>query len=206
MEIFHGKNINSGKSTNQNTGSHWADMSQIADDVQLSNTLNGQMAAILQTTILSTFSWIRKTLYFYSDFTPVPNGPIDNNSAFAQVMALCRTDEKPLTEPVTTQFTHVYMCYLAYTYLLDSSSLSSWIHWVHVYCIWWYMSGDFSSGVWQSVRKPWREMMLCFPQTHATSVTTCTQKIALAHILKIKYFKPRQRHYVRNQLVNTFAD
>ena len=39
----------------------------------------------------------------------VPKGPIDNKSALVQVMAWRRTGDKPLPEPVLTQFTDAYM-------------------------------------------------------------------------------------------------
>ena len=39
----------------------------------------------------------------------VPKGPIDNKSALIQVMAWRRTGDKPLPEPMLTQFTDVYM-------------------------------------------------------------------------------------------------
>ena len=38
----------------------------------------------------------------------VPKGPIDNNSALVQVMAWRSTDDKPLPEPMLTQFTDIY--------------------------------------------------------------------------------------------------
>ena len=39
----------------------------------------------------------------------VPKGPIDNESALVQVMAWRRTGDKPLPEPMLTQFTDAYM-------------------------------------------------------------------------------------------------
>ena len=39
----------------------------------------------------------------------VPKGPIDNKSAFVQVMARHRTGDNPLPEPMLTQFTDAYM-------------------------------------------------------------------------------------------------
>ena len=38
----------------------------------------------------------------------VPEGPIDNKSALVQVMAWRRKGNKPLSEPVVTQFTDTY--------------------------------------------------------------------------------------------------
>ena len=39
----------------------------------------------------------------------VPGSPIDNKSAFVQVMAWHRTGDKPLPEQMMTQFTDAYM-------------------------------------------------------------------------------------------------
>ena len=38
----------------------------------------------------------------------VPRSPIDNKPALVQVMAWCRTGDKPLPEPMLTQFTDAY--------------------------------------------------------------------------------------------------
>ena len=39
----------------------------------------------------------------------VPKGPVGNKSALAQVMAWRQTGDKPLPEPMLTQFTNAYM-------------------------------------------------------------------------------------------------
>ena len=39
----------------------------------------------------------------------VPRGPIDNYPALLQIMAWRRTGDKPLPEPMLTQFTDAYM-------------------------------------------------------------------------------------------------
>ena len=39
----------------------------------------------------------------------VPKGPIDQKSVLVQVMAWRRTGDKPLSEPMLTQFTDAYM-------------------------------------------------------------------------------------------------
>ena len=39
----------------------------------------------------------------------VPRGPIDNKPVLIQVMAWCRTGNKPLLEPMMTQFIDAYM-------------------------------------------------------------------------------------------------
>ena len=39
-----------------------------------------------------------------------PKGPINNMLEFVQIMAWCRTGDKPLPEPMLTHFTHPYIC------------------------------------------------------------------------------------------------
>ena len=39
----------------------------------------------------------------------VPRSPINNTPALVLVMALCQTGDKPLPEPMLTQFTDAYM-------------------------------------------------------------------------------------------------
>ena len=39
----------------------------------------------------------------------VPKGPSDNKSAFFQVMAWCRTGDKPLPEAMFDEFTEAYL-------------------------------------------------------------------------------------------------
>ena len=43
----------------------------------------------------------------------VPKGPINNIPALVQVMAWCRTGDKPLSELMMTQFNDAYMRYSA---------------------------------------------------------------------------------------------
>ena len=49
---------------------------------------------------------IRNSLKF------VPRSPIDNKPALVQVMAWCRTGDKPLSEPMLNRFTDAYMQHL----------------------------------------------------------------------------------------------
>ena len=69
-----------------------------------------KMAAILADDI---FKWIflnengRIPIQISLKF--VPKSPIDNKSALVQVMAWHRTGDKPLPEPMMTQFTDAYM-------------------------------------------------------------------------------------------------
>ena len=39
----------------------------------------------------------------------VPKGPVDNKTVLVQIMACCKTGDKPLSEPMLTQFTDAYM-------------------------------------------------------------------------------------------------
>ena len=39
----------------------------------------------------------------------IPNGPINNNLALAKIIALCRTGDKPLYEPIMVSFFDAYM-------------------------------------------------------------------------------------------------
>ena len=39
----------------------------------------------------------------------VPRSPIDNKTALVQVMAWCRTGDKPLPEPMQAMFTNAYI-------------------------------------------------------------------------------------------------
>ena len=43
----------------------------------------------------------------------VPNGPVDNDAALVQIMAWCRTGNKPLSEPVMAWVDDAYMRHLA---------------------------------------------------------------------------------------------
>ena len=47
----------------------------------------------------------------------VPKNPIDNKSALVQVMAWCRTADKPLPEPMLTKFTDAYIYIYIYIYI-----------------------------------------------------------------------------------------
>ena len=39
----------------------------------------------------------------------VPKGRVDNNPALVKIMTWCRIGDKPLSEPMLTQFTDAYM-------------------------------------------------------------------------------------------------
>ena len=64
------------------------------------------MAAISQTIFSELFSWM-KLLFILIEF--VPKCSIDNKQALFQVMAWRRTGDKPLPEPIFTQFTGAYI-------------------------------------------------------------------------------------------------
>ena len=68
------------------------------------------MAAILADDILKCiFLNENVRIFLQISLKFVPKGPIDNESALVQVMAWCRTGDKPLPEAIMTQFTNAYM-------------------------------------------------------------------------------------------------
>ena len=54
-------------------------------------------------------TYCRLALIIAVDIFNVPKGPIDNKSALVPVLAWRRTGDKPLPEPMLTQFTDAYM-------------------------------------------------------------------------------------------------
>ena len=74
----------------------------------LTNLSLDKMAAISQTTISNAFLWM-ESIVIHNSLKFVPYGPIDNRSALVQVMAWHRTGDKPLPEPMLTQFTDEYI-------------------------------------------------------------------------------------------------
>ena len=71
--------------------------------------------AILQKTFSNAISWMK---IFDSDKISlkfVPKGPINNIPALVQIMAWRRKGDKPLSEPMMTQFNDTYMRHSAWT-------------------------------------------------------------------------------------------
>ena len=68
-----------------------------------------KMTAISQMLSSDAFSWMN--IFILIEISPktVPKGPIDNNSALDQTMAWRRIGDKPLSEPMVTQFTNAYV-------------------------------------------------------------------------------------------------
>ena len=67
------------------------------------------MAAISQTMFLDAFSWMKSvSILIKISLKFVSKGLINNNTALAKIMAWRRID-KPLSEPMLTQFTDTYM-------------------------------------------------------------------------------------------------
>ena len=85
---------------------YWSAHSCACIDVLLTHLLLNKMAVISQTTFSSAFSTMKMLKI---RLKCVFKGPIDNKSALFQVMAWCRTVNKPLPEPMLTQFTDAYM-------------------------------------------------------------------------------------------------
>ena len=68
------------------------------------------MAAISQTTLSNAFyEWKVFCISIWISFKFVPKVLIDTKAAVVQVMAWRRTGDKPLPEPMPTQFTDAYM-------------------------------------------------------------------------------------------------
>ena len=68
------------------------------------------MAAILGDDIFKCIFWHEKNkIPIQISLKLVPRGPIDNKPALVQVMVWRRTGDKPLPEPMMTQFTDAYM-------------------------------------------------------------------------------------------------
>ena len=70
----------------------------------------GKMAATSETIFSDAFVWIKSCVFrlkFRRMF--VPKGPIDNKWALVQAMAWRRTGDKPVPEPMLTQFNGAYM-------------------------------------------------------------------------------------------------
>ena len=69
-----------------------------------------KMAAFLQKIFADAFFMNEKFCVLIKiSLKIVPNGPIDNNPALVQIMAWRRAGDKPLSEPMPTQLTDVYM-------------------------------------------------------------------------------------------------
>ena len=58
----------------------------------------------------------------------VPKGPINNIPAFVQIMAWRRTGDRPLSEPMMTQFNNAYMHHSASMSLYEISNVSAFVH------------------------------------------------------------------------------
>ena len=67
------------------------------------------MAAISQTTFSDAFSRMKNLcILIRISLKFVLRGPIDNNWSLVQVMTWRKIGDKPLSEPILTQFTDVY--------------------------------------------------------------------------------------------------
>ena len=67
------------------------------------------MAAISQTMFWNLFFNENVCMYMIISLKFVPKSPIGNNIALVEIMAWCRIGDKPLSEPMLTLFTDVYM-------------------------------------------------------------------------------------------------
>ena len=66
------------------------------------------MAAFSQYKFSNAFSWM-ESFVFWISLKFVPKGPINNIRAMVQIMAWRRSGDKPLSEPMLTQFTDAYV-------------------------------------------------------------------------------------------------
>ena len=88
----------------------WTKVICLLHDMHFNLSPVEKMAAILQTTFLNAFSWMKSFVFrFKISLKLVPKGPIDNQSALVQVMAWRRTGDKPLSEPVLSQIRNAYL-------------------------------------------------------------------------------------------------
>ena len=78
-------------------------------DYLLTNLPQDKMAGISQTLVSNAFSWMKSCFFIWISLKCISKGPIDNKTALVQIMAWCRTGDKPLPQPMLTQFTDAYM-------------------------------------------------------------------------------------------------
>ena len=65
---------------------------------------------VIVMTISNALSWMNSFFILIPiSLKFVPKGPIDNMSALVRVLACFRTSNKPLSEPMLTQFIYAYM-------------------------------------------------------------------------------------------------
>ena len=77
-----------------------------------------KMAAILQTNIFKCiFLNENVRIQIQISLKSVSQGPNDSKSALVQVMTWHQTGDKPLSEPMTAQFTDAYIYIYTYTYI-----------------------------------------------------------------------------------------
>ena len=70
------------------------------------------MAAVSQTTLSNAFSWMKMLLLISIKISLkfVPKGPINDNPSLVQIMAWCRSGDKPLSEPMMVSLlTHIWV-------------------------------------------------------------------------------------------------
>ena len=78
--------------------------------MQLTHLPLDNMAAISQAAFSNASSWMKNfVISIQIPLKFVPKDPIDNKSALVQIMAWCRPGNKPLPEPMLTQFADNYM-------------------------------------------------------------------------------------------------
>ena len=83
----------------------------VPQNTLLTNLPLDKMVAILADDISEWISWNEMKISIRMSINFVPKNPIDNKSAFVQVMAWCRTGDKQLPEVILNHFTDEYMCH-----------------------------------------------------------------------------------------------
>ena len=103
------------KYLNTNGAGHWNPklwMTKAVCPPKLAHLPLNKITDISQT-LSDAFSFIEKfCIWIVMSLKFVPKAPIDNKSALVQAMTWCWTNNKPLSEPMLTQFTDAYMWHL----------------------------------------------------------------------------------------------
>ena len=68
-----------------------------------------KMTTISQTTFWKEYLWMKILVFDQISLKFVHKVPVDDNSALIQVIAWGRTADKPLPEPMPSQFTNAYI-------------------------------------------------------------------------------------------------
>ena len=119
-----------------------------------------KMAAISQTTLSVTFSWMKMFEFRYLRF--VPKGPANTIPALVQIMAWRHPGDKPLSEPMMVSLTtHICVTRPQWAKPTRDARYSPW-HW----------SLMTSLGMWKSVRPHYLCSSMWLPLSRLTLYAT----------------------------------